>query len=107
MRFVPSLLTVIGAVWLGWLTFSNMMFASYDWLVPVLVEGKKAIWTEEDVKTAFVQFGTVSRDRVAWQMVPVLMVLTGGIWCGIQAFRNAKRVNAAKSTAQSPPALRD
>ena len=105
MRFAPSLLTVIGAVWLGWLTFSNMMFVYYDWSGPVLAEDKRATWTEEDVKSAFVRFGTDSRDQVARQMLPVFLVLACGICCGIQAFRHSNKANkVVEPTSQSSAA---
>ena len=49
-KIIPSLLIVCGGVWLGYLTFSNMMHAYYGWLPEFLGENRKPEWSEEELK---------------------------------------------------------
>lgn len=101
VKYLPSLFTLCGAVWLGWLTFSNMMFVYYSWLPTVLVDDRKKSWTEEEVKETFVKFGTDGRDRVAQQALPLCLVVAGGIWGGLQA-RGRPKPNPPSPNTNEP-----
>jgi len=98
VRLIPSLLVTLGALWLGFLTFTNMMFCYYGWVPSVRIENRKPSWTEEEVIQAFVTFGTEARDHVTVQAAPVILVLVGGIYCVFQTFKSQKQKKTQMAT---------
>ena len=103
-KITPSLLIVCGGVWLGYLTFSNMMHAYYGWLPEFLGENRKPEWSEEELKVALVNLGTKGRDGVGMQIFPLLLVFLGGLLSGFQAIRANKQDTEQGSARQSTTA---
>lgn len=99
-RRLPLILIATGMIWLFVLTFLNMAYGHYGWFGSFL-EHSQDSWSNDEVRDFLVQFGTGVRERIGFQILPLVLILTGSILGAINQRRDSRRNKSAHRSADN------